>query len=225
MKKRSIIIEGVDRIGKDTLITNLMNELGFFTELHFEKPRDLKYFSSCPIPTLSFQQRLFWNAFSILATNACYMQSDSVSKMMPKLRTNSNVSKLEDYRTPEPFILNRFHLGEYVYSPMYRGYNGDYVFDLELEPRFDMAIQNSVLILLVTDSFSFIEDDGKSFNFENAKLEQDKFIEAFNKSNFVNKKIINVSRKKTVFGKEKFSFVDPKEITKEVINFLSSLEG
>jgi hypothetical protein len=28
-------------------------------------------------------------------------------------------------------ILNRAHLGEYVYSPIYRGYEGNWVFDLE----------------------------------------------------------------------------------------------
>ena len=28
-------------------------------------------------------------------------------------------------------IFNRSHLGETVYSPLYRGYSGDYVFDIE----------------------------------------------------------------------------------------------
>ena len=28
-------------------------------------------------------------------------------------------------------IFNRSHLGETVYSPLYRGYSGDYIFDIE----------------------------------------------------------------------------------------------
>ena len=93
-------------------------------------------------------------------------------------------------------IFDRFHLGEYVYSPMYRGYDGSYVFDLE-----ERCIDNLVLtkehdtvklILLTTSDFSFVADDGLSFNPANKEAEQNMFIEAFNRSQFTNKRIIDV---------------------------------
>jgi hypothetical protein len=80
-----------------------------------------------------------------------------------------------------------------VYSPLYRGYDGDYV--LELEKQFGLD-QNNIsvrLILLYTTDFSFIKDDGKSFNFQNMKHEQEMFHNAFNKSQITDKRMINVS--------------------------------
>jgi nicotinamide riboside kinase len=89
-------------------------------------------------------------------------------------------------------IFDRFHLGETVYSPLYRGYSGEYVFDLEEE--FGVSKMDHVkLILLTTSSFEFVEDDGKSFNVSKRNEEQEMFKEAFAKSSFKHKSIVDVS--------------------------------
>ena len=80
------------------------------------------------------------------------------------------------------FIFDRSHIGEYVYAPIYRNYDGSYVFDLEKKYKDDYSsdfIETSILILLTSSDFSFIEDDGLSFNVDNKLLEQTKFLKAF----------------------------------------------
>lgn len=52
--------------------------------------------------------------------------------------------------------------------------------------------QNTQLILLTTSDWSFIKDDGESFDFSKKEEEQNDFIAAFNKS-ILPKKIIDVS--------------------------------
>ena len=54
------------------------------------------------------------------------------------------------------FIFDRGHLGEYVYSDLYRDYNGDYVFDLEDK----LTKEDIKLVLLTTSKFDLLEDDG-----------------------------------------------------------------
>ena len=41
---RNIIVEGIDRIGKDTLISNLGNKFGLQV-VHSSKPKELDYFN------------------------------------------------------------------------------------------------------------------------------------------------------------------------------------
>lgn len=89
-------------------------------------------------------------------------------------------------------IFDRFHLGEYVYSKRYRGYDGDYVFALEKNARVDLN-DDIVLILLHTSDFSICVDDGESFDFSKREEEQRDFIKAFHRSTIANKIMINVS--------------------------------
>lgn len=85
-------------------------------------------------------------------------------------------------------ILNRAHIGEFVYSPIYRNYSGEYVFDIE--KKFDLG--NVFLIVLYDSNYEAYlkRDDGESFNegnIENVKKEIDAFREGYQKSVIPNK--------------------------------------
>ena len=91
-------------------------------------------------------------------------------------------------------IFNRSHLGESIYAPLYRGYNGDYVFDIE-KGYVNSLRENLYLITLINDPKIILSrDDGKSFykNEEEVKAEIDGFIHAHRKSKIKNKLKINV---------------------------------
>jgi len=88
----------------------------------------------------------------------------------------------------EDIICDRLHGGEYVYGPIYRNYNGDFVFDLESE---------GYLIVLIDEPKNLIKrDDGKSFSIdlEKKRLEIQRFKEFYEKSN-LKKILININGK------------------------------
>lgn len=156
---RQFIVEGVDRLGKSTLIKNIMNELGYYLYIHYSKPEKLaKYENLEASPEFLFNAKAYRQMFEII----------------------------EDRHR---IIFDRAHLGEIVYSPMYRGYSGDYVLDLEQE--YDTS--SARLILLTTSDFSFVEDDGLSHDFSRKEEEQAKFIAAFHASSIEDKVLIDVS--------------------------------
>ncbi len=165
---QAFIIEGIDRLGKDTLITNIQKALGHHFVLHYSKPQKLPAYSN---DLEKYQRESFHHGFALL---------------------NSIQYHAIPNTAPTPLIFNRFHLGEAVYADLYRGYNGKYVFDFE-----DLWAANRLtsakLILLTTSDFSFIQDDGESFDFSKKEQEQEIFKDAFARSSFQNKSIIDVA--------------------------------
>lgn len=178
---RNIIIEGVDRLGKGTLIEGLQQELGYFQVIHYEKPKLLKSF-------LEIQENLPGHADHKKSQALKVYQEASFSQMFSMLSCSWM-----------SFIMDRAHLGETVYAPRYRKYGGDYVFELE-----DMFInytgsdfhEATLLVLLTTSDFSFIQDDGMSFDFDRKAEEQEDFKRAFEKSRIKAKLLIDVSNGK-----------------------------
>ena len=167
----SYIIEGIDFLGKSTLIKGLRNKLGYFEVIHYQKPELLDFYDG---ENKSDRLRNY--------------QRDSFNGMFNLLKSNANI------------IFDRGHLGESVYSPIYRNYDGGYVFDLELGHGVHL-LDHVKLILLVEDfsvSRHFV-DDGESFDITKRRQEQDLFIDAFNRSRITNKKIINVTNQMTGF--------------------------
>jgi thymidylate kinase len=82
------------------------------------------------------------------------------------------------------WIYDRAHLGEFVYSPIYRQYDGDYVFDLEKENAGSLT-RDSLLILFTASAETVIKrDDGLSFStkLQNKQNELALFDAAFEKS-------------------------------------------
>src|SRR6266496_2678008 len=100
---RKFLIEGLDRLGKDTLIAGIQHRRGYHQVLHYSKPLRLDCYSSA-------------NGF---AAERRYQEA-SFRTLFQFLR-----------HVDAPIICNRAHLGECVYAPLYRGYSGGYVFEIE----------------------------------------------------------------------------------------------
>lgn len=157
------IIDGIDRLGKDTLIKKIINEQGHFEVIHKTKPIGLKFYE---YDLETYQRASFLNMFYLIQNRD----------------RNSAI------------IFNRGHLGECVYAPLYRKYDGNYVFCLE-ESVLEDQLKNHYdirLILLTTSDFNILHDDGRSFDFNAKEKEQEMFISAFIKSSMPNKVIIDV---------------------------------
>lgn len=108
-------------------------------------------------------------------------------------------------------IFNRSHLGETIYSPLYRGYSGDYVFDIEKNYVNDLR-KNLYLITFINDPDIILSrDDGKSFykDAEGVKAEVNGFQRAHRLSKIKNKLLINVGN------------MTPEEISNIIITFLN----
>ncbi len=109
--------------------------------------------------------------------------------------------KLNVANCPRNLILNRAHLGEYVYSPIYRGYEGNWIFDLE-ESFLNVSKEHikilKLFVLYDSDNFQLnSREDGKSLSeSDNQKmdLERERFIKAFEKSKIPCKRIFDVSK-------------------------------
>lgn len=109
-------------------------------------------------------------------------------------------------------ILDRSHLGEYVYSEMYRGYDGNYVFDIE--DQYNDVTNNAILIVLIDKPENTLKrDDGKSLstNLENRIKEKERFEYAYEKSRIKNKILINIDCKSI------------EEVNKEITNYINKV--
>lgn len=177
-----IIIEGTDRVGKTTQVAKLIQNLNQFI---FHKV----HYSSLPFDDLKkikdYSLRLYNDMF----------------RMMISLNdTNINL------------IFDRSHLGESVYAPLYRGYSGDYVFNLEKE-YIDKIIDDVYLITLINDPAIIMNrDDGNSFykNEEEVKAEIDGFSRAHRLSLIKNKLLVNVGN------------MTPDDVSNIILNFIES---
>lgn len=128
-----------------------------------------------------------------------------------------------DNNSSRNLILNRAHLGEYVYSPIYRGYEGDWIFDLEKTFLHGSDLYKSnVQLFVFYDSNNCnlrLREDGKSFsnnNDENLDKERLKFLQAFEKSMIPNKRIFDLSNYPDD-SKDKKNQVDVKSILKMLL--------
>jgi hypothetical protein len=165
---RKFLIEGLDRLGKDLLIAGIQNRLGYHAVIHCSKPMLSEFYArqSTADALRLFQEDTFRTMFSLLC--------------------NTSVKGI---------IYNRAHLGECVYAPLYRGYSGDYVFDLE--GAFGASRLADVRLVLLTENFDasrHFRDDGESLGpTAQRRGEQDLFVRAFMSSTFPDKRIVNVT--------------------------------
>lgn len=166
-------IEGLDRLGKSTLIDGIRHALGYYEVIHFSKPQKLaSYAHTQPVQGVPPGGQQVWN----------YQHEGFLNSM---LLANSGAR----------IIFDRWHLGEAVYAPMYRFYSGDYVFTMEMVHNLDL--HSSLRLILLTEDFQIARhfvDDGESLGkVEQREEEQDRFIAAFNKSNIKDKRIVCVT--------------------------------
>lgn len=187
------MIEGLDRLGKDTLIQNIQHVRGYHQVLHFSKPLELRCYE--PSPT---------------GMTAAEMKSTSLRAYQEaSFRTMFSLVRDAKYSN---IICNRAHLGECVYAPLYRGYRGDYVFDLERAFKMDQAF--NLRLVLLTQDFTLADDiidDGESFDFSKRQDEQALFISAFERSLIPDKRVVCVTAKTG-------GFKPREQILQEVIN-------
>jgi len=160
-----IIIEGTDNVGKDTQQDLIIERL---ENLVFHK----LHYSSLP----------FRDDKQLHANYSKKMYDDMFKLMMASKDKDINL------------IFNRSHLGETVYSPLYRGYSGDYVFDIE--KKYTKALRENLYLITLTNNPHNIlkRDDGKSFygNEEEVKAEIDGFNRSHKLSTIKNKLHIDV---------------------------------
>lgn len=163
-----ILIEGLDRLGKTTLVDNIINKLGYYQKIHFSKPRVI----DAILPEGTASQRL--REYQIDCFKNFFIMTKAYGARI---------------------ICDRAHLGEHVYAPLYRNYSGDYVFQFEKDYEIDE--DDRVRLILLTEDFSVSKhfvDDGLSLGAaERRPEEQARFIEAFHMSNIKDKRIINVT--------------------------------
>lgn len=166
-----IIISGVDRTGKTTLMKGLQNHFYFKNPVGIT-PVHLSYYSSFETPR-------------------------AYSKEIYKLHYRDGFEIIKSNNTRDRIrIFSRFHFDEYVYGPMYRNYDANYIFDLEKE--YEPFLSNVKYILLTDRAENVIDrDDGDSHttDLELKREELGRFKEAFDKSIIKDKIMINIHNK------------------------------
>lgn len=161
-----LFIDGLDNVGKTTQIKKIIN--------HFNK----EVFIS--IHHTAVKQKSAED--SICQTSAYTRDVFSLA------RSRNDIGR--------SLIADRCHLSEMVYSKLYRGYDGDYVLDIERE--YLTLLREIVLITLIDTPENVVwREDGLSHSvkLEDKQKEIDAFVSAANRSKILNKHIINISGK------------------------------
>lgn len=63
---RQFLIEGVDRLGKSTLIKNISDVLGYHLNIHYDKPKKLTAYEGFDNPLLEYQKAVYSNMFNLI---------------------------------------------------------------------------------------------------------------------------------------------------------------
>lgn len=190
-----IILEGGDRLGKSSIIKGLCEYFNYdnVTIRHFGKPpKDLT-----PSEVSSFQFRAFNKELDLFY--------------------DINAREYDKYKYyPEIMIWNRSHLGEYVYSQMFRGGNAELLKDMIFQFERGLISHKVYLITLTADPEFFLsKEDGNSFSnkLEDKRRELELFKEAYDFSILSNKLYLKVDN-----GHGYFRF--KADILNEVIEFI-----
>jgi hypothetical protein len=69
----SFVIDGIDRLGKNTLIDGIRDELGYFEMIHFQKPQVLRAYADSAAPLITYQYESFKNGFLALQSGARFI--------------------------------------------------------------------------------------------------------------------------------------------------------
>jgi len=192
-----IIIEGGDNLGKTSLIENLTKYFDYKNVMirHCDKPPKNLSFKE----VLKYQMKVFKQEqkliFYYLNMNRKYMYHDNI------------------------IIYDRFYLGEYVYSQMFRGGKSDVLKKMLLDFETGFISHEVYLITLTADpEFFFSKEDGNSFSnkLEDKTKELELFKEAHDFSIIANKLYLKVDD----FHFAEKSFRPKSEILNEVIQFI-----
>lgn len=171
MRNMFIICEGPDCVGKSTLIQNLKNYYNNYT-FHMLHYSGVKQDSADKV--INYSEKMYTEMFDMMVNNLKYDKSG--------------------------IICDRSHLGELVYSPLYRGYTGEYVLDIERKYHHIKDVWNNLILFTITDDAERIikrdkeRGDGLSFSLdlETKQKEIDAFLNAHEKSTIKHKCLINI---------------------------------
>lgn len=187
-----VIIEGTDNVGKDTVISQLLQKFLIIKMIHCDKPK-----SKNPIDAANEQRDLFWDI------------------------ANENVYDYIHGKT-DCIIHNRSWYGEYVYGCMYRNNDPDKVISMvnSLEEYLmkTIPVNDICYITLLSDNVDFLvkNDDGLSISGAKQELiqtETQRFKEIFERSILPNKHIIYVNNGNNWKTRE--------EIMNEIMNYIN----
>ena len=193
-----LIIEGPDRCGKNTLITNLVTRTGCCVTRHFGKAE-----GETDEEKQLNQQKFFSREFALASA-----KQREIFHMPGKEHEN------------DLFIWNRGHLGEFVYGTLYRNtHPEDWV--IQMEEAFEVEKDPEIYLLLLTAHPDFLvkKDDGLSFSskVEDRIKEIEKFREACEKSTIQHKLEICVTEESE---NGEIRFRSDKDILNEVSKFI-----
>ena len=165
-----IIIDGPDNCGKTTQIAKLQPLL-IDKPLHLLHYTKLKGFDSNN-EMMTYSKNMYYDMFRILESN---------------------------YKTSN-FILDRSHISEIVYSPLYRDYSGDYIYDIERKfLTYNHNFWEEIYLIVFIDEAEALisRDDGlsHSVNLVDKEEEINMFRGTTIKSLIINKIIININGK------------------------------
>lgn len=167
MRNMFIICEGIDNVGKSTLIQNLKNHYNDYTfhTLHYSAVKQ-----DTADKVIEYSTKMYTEMFEIMMNQIKY--------------DNSGI------------ICDRSHLGELVYGPEYRGYTGEYVLDIERKWHHIHSVWDNLILFTIVDKpeRAIERDDGLSFStdLDKKQKEIDAFLNAHNKSTIKHKYIINI---------------------------------
>lgn len=167
----NIIVEGLDSSGKSTLIKSLQSYLYNLEKIY---PTQTLYYYNFKVPADKILQ---------------------VSRMHYHAGFKTLIKSYHEDK--HHLLLDRFHLGEYVYAEKYRGYDGSYVFYDELD-FVEKLKDNTLLVLLYDTAENLIaRDDGESLsvNIDDKNEEIQRFLQAFELTKLSNKTKININNK------------------------------
>lgn len=149
-----IIVEGMDRCGKDSAIKSITKYLYGLDHL---KSIHVLHYSNLPI-------------------------KDKEKVMQTSFLLYYDMFKLAEFALKENFhlIMNRAHLGEWVYGHIYRNYEAYFIYDIE---RMFLDILDQIYMIVLVDSSlkCLNRDDGRSLSqadTEKGRIECERFIEA-----------------------------------------------
>lgn len=183
------LIDGIDRLGKSSLIRRILEVYGYFNVIHYDKPLVLEH-------SISIAEDIKNAKPEELDPEYVKLQGLSVENIARRLyQEDANAGMFELMKSDASIIFDRTHLGEMVYAPLYRGYDGSYVYEMEqdlIEAKPYTYGGDIRLILLTSSNTDMLADDGLSFDPTKKLEEQNMFIEAFKRSKLVNKVIVDV---------------------------------
>lgn len=189
---QNIIIEGIDRLGKSSLITNIQNDHPEYVVLHSGKPYTTKYPTETQINYFRLGNIILDSHSAKIIYDRFHLGEYVYGNIYRNLQIENPVEFIQKYETD--FVKNSGGI-----------------------PHFEIK---TLLILLTTSSFDFIPNDGLSIDSTKVQIEQDMFKKVFDASTCNLKVMIDVSIFDK--EKNCWKFKSPKDIYDEVNKFVIS---